>query len=317
MHTHLWRLAIITLLAMFISPIYLGNSTSAAPLDTQTAAQHSGMRVIKASYVGASQPLRSITPIAQAPNAPSALRRLQDRLMMPKTQKTSNGGLDVSIVQDRPVSMSMPAPIAFFEGANNVNGVLPPDTQGDIGYDPATFSENFETWPLTGWTIVDNITGGGLTWDSSTAYGDGNYTGGAGMAADVNSDANFGVEYDTELVTPVINAATLANLNLVYEANFQAIAAGSGALDLDISNDSGTTWTNISHWVEDHGKFYDTPGETASVDLTPYAGPNFQLRWHYYTPASDPWDWYAQVDEVAIGVTPVTETYIFLPVINR
>ena len=165
---------------------------------------------------------------------------------------------------------------------------------------PATFSENFETWPLTGWTIVDNITGGGLTWDSSAAYGDDNYTGGAGLAADVNNDANSGVDYDTELVTPVINTATLANLNLVYKANFQ-VFSGSEALDLDISNDGGSTWANISHWVEDHGTLYGTPGETVAVDLTPYAGPNFQLRWHYYTPASGPWDWYAQIDEVAIG----------------
>ncbi len=164
------------------------------------------------------------------------------------------------------------------------------------------FSENFDTWPLTGWTIVDNITGGGLTWDSSTTYGDGNYTGGADLAADVNSDANNGVEYDTELITPLINTATLANMNLVYKANFQ-IYSGSEALDLDISNDGSSTWTNISHWVEDHGSYISTPGETVSVDLTPYAGPNFQLRWRYYTNEIDPWDWYAQVDEVAIGAT--------------
>jgi hypothetical protein len=39
------------------------------------------------------------------------------------------------------------------------------------------------------------------------------------------------------------------------------------------------------------------------VDLTPYAGSSFQLRWHYYTNEQEPWDWYAQVDEIKIGAS--------------
>jgi hypothetical protein len=163
---------------------------------------------------------------------------------------------------------------------------------------PPAFSENFETWPLTGWTIVDNIVGGGLTWDTNSAYGEPNNTGGAGIAASVSSDNVIG-DYNTELQTPVINPTTLANKNLVYKANYQQF--NLDALDLDIKNVGDLGWTNISHWTTDHGTLNGLPGETVTVNLTSYITGNFQLRWHYYTPEVDPWDWYAQVDEVSIG----------------
>ena len=166
-------------------------------------------------------------------------------------------------------------------------------------YTTPSFSEDFEVWPLSGWTIVTNINNGFL-WDSSETYLEGNYTGGDGLAAMASSDAYQNVEYDTELITPVLDTASLANLNLVYKANFQ-VYSGREALDLDISNNGGDTWTNILHWEENHGALYGFLGEIVSLDLTPYAGESFQLRWRYYTSERDPWDWYAQVDDIRIG----------------
>ena len=171
------------------------------------------------------------------------------------------------------------------------------------GYSMA-LKEDFEAWPLTDWAIVDNLGGEGLVWDSSAAYGDGNYTDGAGLAADVNSDANDGVPYDTELISPVINVADLqGDYTLHYKANFQ-VYSGNEALDLDISTDGGATWTNLLHWTEDHGNLYGTPGEAVDLDLTDAlnGATSFQLRWRYYTSESSPWDWYAQIDEVRMGV---------------
>ncbi len=165
------------------------------------------------------------------------------------------------------------------------------------------FSEDFETWPLTDWSVVDNTTGGGLVWDSSEAYGDGNYTGGSGLAADVNSDQNKYTPYDTELITPSIDVSTLPGLILTYKANYQEYS-GDEALDLDISTDGGSTWTNLLHWAEDHGALYQVGGGVpVTLDLTSAIGTatSFQLRWHYYTTESAPWDWYAQIDDVAIG----------------
>ena len=167
---------------------------------------------------------------------------------------------------------------------------------------PASYREDFESWQLSGWSIVDNITGGGLVWDSSENYGDGNFTGGNGLAAEVSSDHNMGIPYNTELISPEINAASMTNLNLIYKANFQ-IYSGRERLDLDISKDGGATWKNLLRWNESHGALYGSVGETVAVDLTSQAGDAFKLRWRYYTTESAPWDYYAQIDEVTIGTS--------------
>ena len=180
------------------------------------------------------------------------------------------------------------------------------------------FSEDFNAaFPPAGWSVIDNVAGGGLVWLLNTDYGDANYTGGDGTAADVNSDANSGTPYDTELITPVIDPTGAPNLVLSYLANYQDYVAGGGdTLALDISTDGGTTWTNILTWDEDHGTLYDTPGELVVLDLTPYLpSPTtpFQLRWHYYTADTAPWDWYAQIDDVIFGrdCVPVADGLVF------
>ncbi len=116
----------------------------------------SAPQVVSASYAGISRPLRSLAPIKVDPNAPSLLRKMQDRLVIPKTRNgLKNGGRDASIVQNSPVGKSMPASIANFEGVNNVSGVLPPDTQGDIGNDPATGKKYYVQWVNLAFQIWD------------------------------------------------------------------------------------------------------------------------------------------------------------------
>lgn len=174
------------------------------------------------------------------------------------------------------------------------------------GYTFSGFSESFEAWPPAGWTQVDNIAGGaGLDWADNDTYGEGNYTGGAGWAATVSSDTTAG-DYDTELRTPVITLASLSNLNLQYKANYQDLWTTREYLDLDISVDGGTNWTNISHWNEDHGSLHGS-GVTVDVDLTTYATADFMLRWRWYTTEVAPWDWYAEIDDVRIAAscTPI------------
>jgi hypothetical protein len=170
------------------------------------------------------------------------------------------------------------------------------------GYQPSppVISQAFETFPPSGWTLVDNVAGGGLVWDTNTYYGDDNYTGGSGLAATVDSNNNSDTPYDTELRSPIYDPASFTSLILTYSANFQSYS-GLDALDLDISNDSGTTWVNVIHWNTDHGTLYDLPGEAVAVDLAPFVTGNFMLRWYYYSPEASPWDWYAQVDDVALG----------------
>ena len=180
-------------------------------------------------------------------------------------------------------------------------------------------TEDFEAWPPTGWTIVDNIpsrviapqvqapgvNGGGggggasgLIWNTSTFYTEPNFTGGTGEAATVASEWYFG-DYDTELITSVIDPAALTYQTLSYKANYQK--GNLDSLDLDIKNVGDAGWTNILNWAESHGTAYSTPGETVGVDLSTYITGNFQLRWHLSTPEMAPYDLYAEVDDVALG----------------
>ena len=106
--------------------------------------------------MGESQPLRDLAPIKIDPNAVSALSKIKDRLAIPKTQNNlPDGSRDTSIVQDRSIGPLMPSPVANFEGVNNVNGVLPPDTQGDVGTDPGTGKKYYVQWVNLSFQIWD------------------------------------------------------------------------------------------------------------------------------------------------------------------
>ena len=50
---------------------------------------------------------------------------------------------------------NMPAATDNFDGVSNRNGVLPPDTQGDIGYDPATGKKYYIQWVNLSYQIWD------------------------------------------------------------------------------------------------------------------------------------------------------------------
>ncbi len=146
------------------------------------------------------------------------------------------------------------------------------------------------------WTVSDEK-GSGVVWMTNADSGRSNYTGGSGLAATADSDFAGYAAYDTSLITPSITVADLANTQLNYRAMHYQYS-GLDFLDLDISVDGGT-WTNISHWLENH-----YPGQLISVDLASYltGATAFKLRWRYSTTESGtPWDMLAQVDDVHIG----------------
>jgi hypothetical protein len=75
---------------------------------------------------------------------------------------------------------------------------------------------------------------------------------------------------------------------------------------VEISTDGGMTWSTELMWDEDHF----APGENVSVDLSAYAGNASVLARYRYAGAG--WDWWAQVDDVALtcadnGVGPIIE----------
>jgi hypothetical protein len=154
MRIKLWRLAgILTIFAAIISQPFDSNSTSATSLETQSANQNSGMYIIQASYVGVSQPLRSL--ILSHPNILNTNGETQERLSIPKTENVADESFDSSIVQDVQIGAFMPSPLVNFDGIHNINLVFPPDTQGDIGHDPDSGTKYYVQWVNLSFQIWD------------------------------------------------------------------------------------------------------------------------------------------------------------------
>jgi len=97
-----------------------------------------------------SGPLRDIRPI---PPRAGELRELP-RKQLPNRDGSIAGAPDTA-VQSSPPSPSVPAGLTNFEGINNVDGVLPPDTNGDIGpnHYVQTVNLSFAIYTRTGFLL--------------------------------------------------------------------------------------------------------------------------------------------------------------------
>ncbi len=154
------------------------------------------------------------------------------------------------------------------------------------------------------WTVEDDQ-GDGLVWTATgfsgypTDCGVDNFTGGSGLAACASSDALQFVTYDTRLIAPAIDLSNWSVVNLHYLANYQNI---DDLFDLDISLDGGSVWSNVLSWNSDHGSHGTYPGEAVDIDLSALASgqPNVLIRWRYYNLDANPWDWYAEIDNVSL-----------------
>ncbi len=180
-------------------------------------------------------------------------------------------------------------------------------TAPGYGFVTGGLSQDFNggTFPPSGWNVAHGPSDS-VVWElsSSEPSNNGNYTGGAGAAADADSNVygSGAGSYDTSLITPPIAVTSLpANPVLTYKANYIEFS-GNEALDLDIKKAGASSWETILHWTSNHGTIYGTPGVTVRQDLEQYlpASGTFRLRWHYYNPVSDA-DYYAQIDDVTIG----------------
>ena len=55
----------------------------------------------------------------------------------------------------------------------------------------------------------------------------------------------------------------------------------------------------------DHGVFRAAPGETLAVDLSAFSGQSgLMVRFRYHDPEAEAFDWYAQIDDVALSCAP-------------
>ncbi|MEE8390655.1 MAG: carboxypeptidase regulatory-like domain-containing protein, partial [Anaerolineae bacterium] len=76
---------------------------------------------------------------------------------LPKAQRGGNAPAanNPAVVQNWMGPDVMPAPIASFDGVDNQTTISPPDTEGDIGYDPATGSKYYFQWVNLWYAIWD------------------------------------------------------------------------------------------------------------------------------------------------------------------
>ncbi|MFQ5611641.1 MAG: S8 family serine peptidase [Anaerolineae bacterium] len=173
--------------------------------------------------------------------------------------------------------------------------------------------ETFETWPLTGWNIVDN-SGSGCSWYSDNAsegtpadtcdaslsgLTDLNCTGGSGNFADADSDACgilSGTTMDTDLQTPLLDFSTLISPQLEFKSDMRWFFAGDDERwDVDLSLDGGDSWSsNLLH----HEDASRRGPETITLDLSTAAGQNdARVRFRY---SNANFDWWWQVDDVVV-----------------
>jgi N-acetylneuraminic acid mutarotase len=150
----------------------------------------------------------------------------------------------------------------------------------------------FEGWtgttPEHDWTVVDHGTDG-ATWD----FGDSflaNYTGGTGNWAAADPWGRGGVHEDTELVSPPFSLAGQNSPVLGFDAIYAA--SKDSVADVDLSLDSGATWTTV--WHRDTA---EVVGHVA-VPLTQAANAkHVKVRFHYSGSGLSIW----QLDTVTVG----------------
>ena len=80
---------------------------------------------------------------------------LKRRLPPAQKSKLLSNLVTDPVLQTQAGDSSMPAPIVNFEGVPNRNGLYPPDTEGDIGFDPSTGQKYYVQWVNASFAIWD------------------------------------------------------------------------------------------------------------------------------------------------------------------
>jgi len=206
-------------------------------------------------------------------------------LAMGETREAT--GIQVGIRSDTPCGTLIPltVDVRSAEGQNVF------DIQLNVNSGSIVLTQNFESWPPAGWTIVGNLSNG-FVWNSNIFFGYPNFTAGSGLSATAASDIAYPM--DTELRTPIFSLSGLTNPVLSFEVTYWDWPGHDDLFAVDISMDGGAAWQSLLLWMEESHN-----AESVILDLSAYAGQtNCMVRFRYATLT---WDWFAQVDDVLIG----------------
>lgn len=135
-------------LAFILQPLQLATATPSNEEEASGFANTDGPDDVKgAAAFDESKPL-TVLAEAYVPTGAAAENREQFNLepewLLNIEQR--DGLADAAVQNDSAVRLAMPPTLANFEGVNNIDGVHPPDTVGDIGYDPDTGTSYYFQW---------------------------------------------------------------------------------------------------------------------------------------------------------------------------
>ena len=167
------------------------------------------------------------------------------------------------------------------------------DCYGHPGCPALVLFEDFNTWPLTGWTIAD---GGSTadTWQTSATGTARTLNGATGTYAKVDSDAaGSGPTLDEQLISPAFDCTGYTTVTLSFRHYYLQNGSQTGVVN--ISTDGGTTWnpTPVVSYTAS-----STNGAVANLDISAQAAgqANVAIRFHY----TGSYDWYWLIDDVTV-----------------
>ncbi|MBI3811886.1 MAG: DUF11 domain-containing protein [Nitrospirae bacterium] len=166
----------------FVMTVAGAGSSEAVPLSAPVAPS-----VVQSIKHDLSRPLRDIPPI---PPALGPVEREIPKHPLPRTQGLNIPAVKIpttdSLVQGLSPIFKMPSPIQNFDGVTNLNGVLPPDTEGDVGPNHYVQWVNlaFAIWDKTGAPPIYGPAAGNTLWT------------GFGAPCETSNDGDPIVQYD-------------------------------------------------------------------------------------------------------------------------
>ena len=187
------------------------------------------------------------------------------------------------------IMMEFPAPVELVIATELTDNTVRVSwrSPGTILFSP--FTVDFNSGMPQGWTVTD----GGSTSDTwQVVANSGGSTLGSGSFAYVDSDAaGSGSTCDELLTSPVYNTLGASELYLQFKQYYRHLGTGYGNVEIF----DGTSWVTVLNQTATAGSW--TAPDVKTINVTQYANPNFQVRFHYSAPG---WYWYWAVDDVTL-----------------
>ncbi|WP_406089017.1 carboxypeptidase regulatory-like domain-containing protein [Streptomyces sp. NBC_01013] len=211
--------------------------------------------------------------------------------------KGSDYSLDVTAVLPGYEAATREVTVAGRAVTAHVSLTADPDAATAVGYTPQV-TDRAEPFDSTiaapgGWTVT-NAEGTDNGWQFDDPIQRGNYTGGSGTFAVVDSDSGpFGPHQDTYLTTAAYDLSDAQSAELTFGTAYLANISQQH-MTVDASADDGATWANVWAGPKVSG---DAQKLTVRVPLRKYAGDSsVKLRFHFVAN----WGYYWAIDDVNV-----------------